>query len=497
MKKINRIIKLLCCIFTVAFIFCSCESNPVDDYPFIPFDSEIKEEMSEISVIIPNGSSSAIVNAADSLCDAIKKKIDIPTYRKNENDIISKNSYVVLLGNFKSGLSELHMRDLRIDDYVCIEDGETLILGGRTDTATLNAIERFKNEILPVSDIYTLIPHNGGFIHKGEYAISKYLLNGTELVDYKISINSNKDHLKESALKIQKVLAEQTGYWLDIVVGADYNDLNGSIIRIEIINDSQGNGIARITPTEKGLVLSANDETAIELCCDKFIDLILDDTDVESVEKSIEKPVVITFSTSSATVFSYIHDDKNPISALNAASIFSPILQSSPDFVLLGKLDPVSGKVFSENLTRYKKSNVTNDSIYTYSNYNCKAIYYKESGGLTLEGYEMNNNELAFVLLRISGRTDEETEIEIPENIKNSNLPKVIIVHTLDSKKIRIADPSDSYLTKVIEKSGKYFSYDTHFSCYSDIEGMSVELIENLDKNQFKGILVTGSSYVN
>lgn len=219
-------------LLLLCLLFCSCASNltGLDSLHSltspVPSDTE-KPTFVSNTVVLPAAAGSDLSERARALTDAIAEQTGLPStlYFDSEKIPQAKDTHLILLGNTASALSQAHLRDLRRDDYLCRIENGYLILGGKSDRATLLAIDRFSEELLPYADAELLLNKDREFLVRATYPVDALTLNGYSLGDYRIVIPSKAQNGELAvAHALREAIADQCGLYPEILLDADVSE---------------------------------------------------------------------------------------------------------------------------------------------------------------------------------------------------------------------------------------------------------------------------------
>ncbi len=219
-KTVLATLVLLLCL-----LFCSCQTdttglvsphsltNAGGEDPQVPASEHDY-------VILPAAAGDALVARAHRLTADLFERTGIPTtlYFDNEDFLVSEHSRLILLGNIEHPLSQAHLRDLRRDDYLCVSDENALILGGKSDAATMAAIDRFSQALLPYADAEILLNQDQHFLVRADYDVTSATVNGFSLGDYRI-VHPRRpaDAERAVALALREAIADRCGFYPDVL----------------------------------------------------------------------------------------------------------------------------------------------------------------------------------------------------------------------------------------------------------------------------------------
>lgn len=245
--KILKIFVCLLVIFCTLFLVASCgekkKNNNIDDV-FSQLVNDTKESTEEteettvaihIYLIIPRDCSGELSLKAKELAEKIEEKTGLLTSLKYDNELTSvpDNSCEVLIGSTNRLASQNAMDVLKNDEYLCRWDDEAIVICGRSDASTVNAIDKFISDILPDSSKESLMAKDVGFEFKTEYEVKSVIFNGYDLYDYVLAYNaSNKCGEKEIATVIRDFINSKSGYKLSVIADSEIASTTGKIIGI-------------------------------------------------------------------------------------------------------------------------------------------------------------------------------------------------------------------------------------------------------------------------
>ena len=216
---------LLALLLLFCFLLGSCRSSQIDSSALHALKSGEDAPLTSSNsfehdyLIIPASAGSELIARARTLASALSEQTGIPSlYFDDEDPLMRENTRTLLLGNVQNALSQSHLHTLRRDDYLCIAEENTLILGGKSDAATIAAINRFTDQLLPYADAEILINNDQHFTVRAEYTFSAATLNNFSLEDYRIAYPKN-GTLGEKALAyaLREQIADHCGFYPDIL----------------------------------------------------------------------------------------------------------------------------------------------------------------------------------------------------------------------------------------------------------------------------------------
>lgn len=298
--KILKIIKtmiLYVAVFCLCFSSCAKSMGNIDD---VFSQLEISDNETEtqipaftehIYVIIPDDCSGELSIKARELTDKIKEKTQILTSLKYDNEltIAPKNSCEILIGNTNRLASENALDILRTDEYLCHWDDGAIVICGCNDVSTIAAIEKFINEILPLSSKYSLMHKDMSFEFSCNYSVKNIKLNGYDLYDYVLTYaKANKNQEKAIAFMLRDYIKQQSGYLLEVVADDEVTSKDGRIISLLGASDENA-----VLSTERKVLFLGTDSYMLSLAVAKFIRDFEDNIIDSNVELNYYKKVEI------------------------------------------------------------------------------------------------------------------------------------------------------------------------------------------------------------
>lgn len=149
-------------VLLTASLLCGCsfEKHSAFDAVGEMLSNAKEQEVMKCEVVYPKGSSADVVMAARELASLLEEQTEMSvTSHRYEDKYDSERLYVVI-GRVSDDVTEYWYDGMGENDYVCRVYKNTVTVGGVTDSATLEAIQRFIDEILPAAE-YGYIAEEG------------------------------------------------------------------------------------------------------------------------------------------------------------------------------------------------------------------------------------------------------------------------------------------------------------------------------------------------
>ncbi|MBE6668216.1 MAG: hypothetical protein E7607_07910 [Ruminococcaceae bacterium] len=438
-------------------------------------------EITEIRVIVDRDASLELIGAAERLCKTLSDTLHKSAYVSYEGDVTSGGgAKEIWLGYGSTVAARGIMRDLRADDFLCREIGNVIVMGGKSHKATLNAIERYCNEILPSATKYKLIPENGGFEYVGDYPIESAVINGVSVNGFEIVIkDKDNSELLWSALQLQGKIAEKVGYWLDIV------EENERIFESKGIflnsKKQEAEGIARIIPTHTGFELTAEGYVGLIKCVDKFIGLFDSESGTSSLNIEVNNELRIEYSPVNFRVASMRLDAYAPLDTPSAfEAVMAEAMKSCPELLLTGKTSAKDGELILKNLSGYSAVRDKSGEIYGYSkNIFCRLDEVTETDGVRIEYYTVEKEGIDFTFVKISGSpADCSGHLDISDRVPDSGLPVTVLAQTVG---MSVSEILPSYFVNRCSDSYYLRDEENFFDCFTVGNRFSAELSSKKD----------------
>ncbi len=278
-KSIRLLALLLCAVCLFSACASSSPSPDLYDLGQTPSNSERHQDpfASHLYVIIPASAEPALVEKAQALVSGLIQYTEISTdlFYDNQSFVAREDAGYVLLGYTSYPASRQALLSLKRDDYLCCWDPEarTLILGGKKDSATVAAIDRFSQTILPYADKAVLMSNTADFEVRAEYAVPELLLCGHSLGSYNIVYpdNPQKEELT-IAHALREALADRCGFYPDLIALSKVTSFERLII---LSGEAPASVPAQISCVGTTITLSASSAYGLGEAAEAFVERVL------------------------------------------------------------------------------------------------------------------------------------------------------------------------------------------------------------------------------
>lgn len=325
---------LLALLALLSLLLCSCQVTPLDSSPVHAVQNAednilSKDASTHDYLLLPANAGSELVARAHALANALSAQTGIPAtlYFDSDDFLMQENARLILLGNVRHALAEAHLHGLRRDDYICVTEENVLILGGKSDAATVAAIDRFSNTLLPYADAEILVNTDQHFAVSAEYALSTVTLNGFSLDDYRIVYPKNGVLLeKEIAYRLRDRMADRCGFYLD-VLSDDLVAEEARTIAIGACFDRSSSLDAGIYATDSSISLCGDSAYSLGEAASVLLDRLFGDGTAKTVTLTLDHFLSISAIPPTLTVLSGLLCERDAISNITSVAALSANVQ--------------------------------------------------------------------------------------------------------------------------------------------------------------------------
>ena len=268
MKRLICLI-IACLLLTVLLVACADTDNGdgLDKFEQIiqsmnnstSTDTEEKPFADNVYIIISQNASGAISLKAGEISDKIYEKTGVGAVVKYDNEemLSHSNTLEIFIGDTNSVISQEALKSLRVNDYICKWDRGRIVIGGRNDASTLEAMEQFIQKVLHSACKTSLMNENVRIEHKVAYDISNITLNGYDLYDFTFVYSTDAE--KEKLEVLRDHISNKSGYFLDVVSLQSVDGTSGKLVTLVIDPNVAG---AVMDCTDGNVTLLGRDEYA-------------------------------------------------------------------------------------------------------------------------------------------------------------------------------------------------------------------------------------------
>lgn len=398
---IGKIVRILTALALAVCLICfaSCASNDgnaLELLKSLSADGGNGNGAACYRIVISGMCSGKLSTLAHALADDIESASGAETCVVYDGDETAERvgTLEVVLGYTERACSRELLSRLNRDDYVCAfaSDG-SLVIGGKSDGATVTAVERFIEEILPYSDSERLLTADGGFEYFCEYERSELSVCGFGLSDYTLVCPDG--HSSEAALiaeLFRERIADICGAYPDIVYGRAPVDGKKEIVFG--VDTEQRDGCAVLEAAREDVVLSACDSYGLSLSASELYALMLDGGGAE-----LDGKRQLSYSTRRLSVTSVVLDTATNYGLDTVLELQGKIKSEMPDVVVFGRLKESLWDMIAPNLpTEYGVEEILSDGVECIN-----VLYRRELFDVRSKSCDADNNIFKLTLSETDG----------------------------------------------------------------------------------------------
>ncbi len=427
-KPFFKLLSLLLLLFLFPSSLLSCQKETID-LPFElltePSDAQSEqEELSAYRLILPISSSAELFSATQSLAKQLETATDVPAvvmYDTEWQATEDEKTVTVFVGNLSLPNVRHTLSDFRSDDYLCHIDGNTVLLGAKSEAATLAALERFASELLPYATAYGF-SSDAELLFRADYGISSVKINGFDLWNYSIVYGPDSSGTEALAKHLQHRLERDTRYTLDVCSAIDFQE-NRKQIFLTQTEETPKESI-RIFADEYGITLSAHDLFGLSAGIQRLLEQILTPDANGHVSITFPSQEIHTYSHASRTVASLKLGEES-LTRAELTALSDRLKTKSPSILSLNTEDQEALTSLATLLSdRY--SAVENTSLFQTGTAANFLWDLSEEMSVPAMLYQIGEGNEAFLLLVLEGFS----EGELPDVLRERSLPLLVLVHT-------------------------------------------------------------------
>lgn len=351
MKRI--ICALILCALMLSLISCSTPRNDIDELFSQLAVSDLYGDETDVAehiyVIIPKGCSGELSLKARELADAISAKTGIVTSLKYDGEFshAPSGSLEILLGDTNRLASSNAVDILKDGDYICRWDNGAVVICGKSDSATVLAVERFMSDVLPGMTNSYIMSEYACIENIAEYEISKIILQGYDLYDYAIVYNEGNADEQSIALALQSFLSAKSGYLLSVTSKPN------SVTR-KIVLSSRSEETAIIS-NDSGIILCGDDSYSLSCAVSAFVKDIKSNSQGGTVNLSYGENTFITDNESAVSaVFYTVKNKSNDITPIN--ELLLSLGKTDFGFCIVGNSSDIISEGLANTFKTYHKT---------------------------------------------------------------------------------------------------------------------------------------------
>lgn len=370
-------VSLICVIISVV----SCSDGSGDKYKYDHIFDDLEGNSSTSSedetvryyydVIVPSDASADIYEKARTLAARLFQKTGAlsDVYYEYEMPESSACRTRIYVGELGLQMCRRFYKDFRINDYgYCYSEGAVLI-GGVTDSATCEAIDKFISDILPKASLDSIMSEQDNFVYKAVYLSGERSLNGFALSEYTLVYPSGNAVALGFAELISEKIETTLGYSLAVCSENECDPMARSICIGKTARAGTDDALyseieAKILPYATGVSIVSESAFGMELAAERLLDMLCCDS--ESI--LIEDEVTVLFDKGNTRLICLSFDEPL-LNLTKILNICSDIRNLAADVI---RLDGLSDAYFD-----YIKRNLANTHFaHTVRGGEGKSIHY-------------------------------------------------------------------------------------------------------------------------
>lgn len=475
--------------FLLAVLLCvlGCSCSERNDYPPELTATDGQGEALSYRIVIPSACSAALKNAADGLALRIAEQTGVTATAVYDTEPLSErvNETEILLGLTNRSASMESMKSLKKDDYICRVVNGAVVLGGKTDSVTVVAVERFCREILPAATAELLMSEDGGFSLYGSYPYEQVRLNGFDLHEYGIVCPNNaSEELLRLASSLQGAIAEKSGYWLRVSLEAD-RDKTGKGIFLVTEKSEGGSVCARLIPNAQGVTLCAEDSLGISAAARELFSLLFAPADQGVCSAVLSSARECPYEGVSHRL-AFVRGDgwlanAAPSAVTNTLQTISS--EYAPHGVLFGVAPAERAQYVKMGLYGYELSELalgTAQTVMVGKKQSSVTLIWadrNEESGLVQSICRVGSERDGFWLLQLNGRITRDCEVTLPQTLTDTELPILIVAQVVESGgTLSFSDAAQQGFGCLMNQTDEADGACERFACYGTETEFSIGL---------------------
>lgn len=344
-------ILLLC--FCLLLSSCADSSTKTNEHSlYLPesMSEDSSEKTDFFFFIIPKDASPVLIESAKALCEkfSTENNVKAQVYFDNEQLPIYKSPRFILIGDTAFFSSHKAIAHLNRDDYVCLSIEKDVVIGGKSNSASILAIERFTNDVLPYFDGESGISAASSFEFFAEYPHKALTINGYSLSDYTF-VYPSENTMKEMEIAhfLREKLADKCGAYPKVISDKEADRSNRLICIGNCFGETRTE--SQIAYEGNSVKLFASSQNALAQAADSLLKkfensqsvILRDSTVIES------KAHILDFK----SVFANKTESENDLADI--VSVCKEIKQSLPMLVCFDLPSNPELEAYKKNLNEY------------------------------------------------------------------------------------------------------------------------------------------------
>ncbi len=287
-------------VLLAVFPLSACSKNKVqnlDDFEQLLIQSDTQEEKEPfaelIYIIIPDTCSGEISMRAEKLARELNEKTSIRTVVRYDSQPVMSGDEIleILIGNTSRIISQESLKTLRDTDYVCRYEQGSILIGGKSERATMMALDIFERDILPGVSYAAIMSSYAHFESFGEYSVDSLSLNGFFIYDYTI-VYKGGEFEKEFATLLRDYISIKSGYTLKLCPYDALNDFAAKTILI-CSDDTLTDGMSMLICNDNNVEIRGADEYTLSAAVARFAQILLPEGVGGEYDASLDERTIV------------------------------------------------------------------------------------------------------------------------------------------------------------------------------------------------------------
>lgn len=201
----------------------------------------------DFTIVAANGlDGDSVLRIKKLSADLDKLGVKMPFYTEKD---APENEYEIIFGETTSRGEEylIDSHELGLKGYAIKIIGKKIVVVAGSSESLATAIDVLKSEFFGIGEKTVVLinrvayPSQNISVVQNDYKVNTITLNGNDIVGYKIATDKKNADSKVAAGKLQKLLYENTGYWLTVV---DSSEVSSNAIYIDIVEKCGEDGFS-------------------------------------------------------------------------------------------------------------------------------------------------------------------------------------------------------------------------------------------------------------
>ena len=292
-------------------------------------DAEVpSDDVQKYRVVVSAGASDKLLDKAIALSSAVSDKTGKACTVVRDTDAVSAGSDTmeIQLGYVDRKEAREALGRLNRDDYLCIQFSDTVVLGGKIESGTVSAVDKFISEIIPRAEGKMLMNDGDGFNVSTSYDLNEIFICNVGFKNYDIVCDSQAIRIAEG---FRELFASKCGAYPDI--SADPREG----VREIIFSVSEGTqiGFCSISQQEEDILIEADSIYGLSVAVCKFYDIVLSSV-VDGVGCiNISYPLFYSYEATDLSIVTVALDSSDERVFIN---LFSQLNINSVDIMTVG-----------------------------------------------------------------------------------------------------------------------------------------------------------------